>query len=215
MVLDLKVVGLLVIFSPGLETVLSRFQVPSDMQHGSPLLAALFGWALPSSVIRDYEWRPPLQDVAQIAGLPILDAGRRDRTLRHKVMYHHALRILKFPDWLHDTMSMPNRPYCVWYEGGDDPSHAAGLETVLLNNILKYCGAKNVGYKTDVRAVFVHVGALRTLYKLPAFPERRSRRVELRFFTYGTHAAVAPERWGIREIYPLGTLACTSASRLH
>lgn len=101
-------------------------------------------------------------------------------------------------------MSLPNRTYCAWwsFEGGAE--ELSGLETKQLHGIMKACKAKNVGHKKDARVVFVHVGALQTLHQLPAFAERRCRRPEIHFYTYGTHMSVPRGRWGVHPIYPLG-----------
>jgi hypothetical protein len=116
---------------------------------------------------------------------------------------------IQFPHNLRDYMSQPQRTYCVWWSPGDGTTAAPGLETNLLHSIMKSCRAKNVGHKADVRVVFVHIGAVKTLHKLPALAERRSKRPEIHFYTYGTHVSVPREQWGVRAIYPLGKLPCT------
>lgn len=70
--------------------------------------------------------------------------------------------------------------------------------------LLDECRARNVGHKADVRVIFVHVGALETVRRLPAFAMRRARNPEIRIYSYGTCHSVPPERWGLREIYPIG-----------
>jgi len=115
-----------------------------------------------------------------------------------------ALQYLEFPAGLQAYMSQPQRTYCVWWSPGDGTTASPGLETNLLNNIMKSCRAKNVRHKADVRVVFVHIGAVKTLHRLPALAERRSKRPEIHFYTYGTHVSVPREQWGIRAIYPLG-----------
>lgn len=101
-------------------------------------------------------------------------------------------------------MSQPNQAYCVWWDSGDGTKDAPGLETRLLHAIMEECRAKDVGYKADVQAVFVHVGALKTINMLNALPERRAKRAELCFYTYGTHETVPREYWGIHGIFPIG-----------
>ena len=197
---------MLLVFPTSLEALCSRLRVPDSIKQDGGLATALFGWSPTVTSVRAYEWRGVLKNPErENAGISILDRDRRDRTIKNNCMHFYAFEILKFPDWLFQHMSMPNRPYCVWWENGDSTMSEKGFETTLLFSILNQCGAKDVGYKKDVRAVFVHVGALPTLHKLPAFAERRSKRFEVHFFTYGTHESVSPERWGVREIYPLGT----------
>ena len=98
------------------------------------------------------------------------------------------------------------RAYCVWHAPADGTRDAPGFETRLLLAILDAMNAKNVGYKADVRIIFVHVGALKTFYRLEALAMRRCKQPDLRIYSYGTHESVKPTRWGLREIYPLGTL---------
>jgi len=81
-----------------------------------------------------------------------------------------------------------------------------------LKHILKERPAKDVGLKADAFMVFVHVGALRTLSALPALMERRMKRPDVQFMTYGTHHTIPPARWGMRLIYPLGGIAAISPS---
>ncbi|KAK0465307.1 uncharacterized protein EV420DRAFT_951890 [Desarmillaria tabescens] len=125
----------------------------------------------------------------------------------------HALRILKYPPWLHDFLSRRPRDYCVWYE--DDKQDVRGkhkpfdlkggnLETYWLAAILAQYGGVNKGYKADVEVIFVHIGAVKTLHKLMALVERRAKRPDILFVTFGTHQRVHPERWEFRRIYPIG-----------
>ena len=112
---------------------------------------------------------------------------------------------------LYKFLTITSRTYCLWYAGADGKAgEIAGMETTALRTILTTLKAKDMGYKSDVRIIFVHVGALKTFFKLPVLAERRVKQPEIRFYTYGTHESVAPERWGIREIFPIGACA-----RLH
>jgi len=52
--------------------------------------------------------------------------------------------------------------------------------------------------------IFVHVGALRTLNKLPALADRRCKRPEIQFITYGSHESVKPIFWGFEQVFPVG-----------
>ncbi|KAK0456325.1 hypothetical protein EV421DRAFT_48834 [Armillaria borealis] len=125
----------------------------------------------------------------------------------------HALRTLRYPPWLHDFLSHRPRDYCVWYD--DDKQNMRGkqmpfdlkggnLETYWLATILEQYGGVNKGYKADVEVIFVHVGAVKTLHKVGALVERRAKRPDILFVTFGTHQRVHPERWGFRCIYPVG-----------
>ncbi len=125
----------------------------------------------------------------------------------------HALRTLKYPPWLHDFLLKRPRDYCVWYDdekqnmrGKQMPFDLKGgnLETYWLATILEQYGGVNKGYKADVEVIFVHVGAVKTLHKVGALVERRAKRPDILFVTFGTHQRVHPERWGFGRIYPVG-----------
>jgi hypothetical protein len=79
------------------------------------------------------------------------------------------------------------------------------METLLLYSIMEQCRAKYQNSASpDVRIVFVHIGALKTIHKFPSFVERCSKAQMVQFYTYGTHESIPPDEWGIREIYPCG-----------
>ena len=111
------------------------------------------------------------------------------------------IQALGFPEEL--RLFMPQRAYCVWRDFSDGTPDIPGPETRFLHDIMKSCKAKDVGHEADVRVVFVHVGALKTLHRLLALAEWR-RRPEIRFYTYGTHPTVRHEDWGVCPIYPIG-----------
>jgi len=201
LLLDDAIVGMLLVFPPTMDDLCRRFKVPAHLQQIGSLVSALLPWALPVAKRKEDSRKLYFSDDA-ISSMSSFD--RREFTLKTLPTYHRAIHILRFPKWLHDYMSQPNRPYCVWWAPADGTSKEPGMETKLLLSILKQCRAKDVGHKADVRAVFVHVGALQSLHKLPALVERRSKRPEIQFYTYGTHESVSPDQWGIRGIFPLG-----------
>ena len=131
---------------------------------------------------------------------PIAMAGQE----RKDPSYHRDLSVLGFPKWLYDNIS--ESKYCVWNKDGDGSPSEPGFETRALIHILDERRATNVGFKADVSFVFVHVGAIKTLYLLPALMERRMKRLDIQFVTYGTHHTIPPARWGMRQIYPAGKL---------
>jgi hypothetical protein len=123
-------------------------------------------------------------------------------TLRKDPTYHRGLSVLGFPKWLYNEMSESR--YCIWNKDGDGSPSEPGFETRALTNVLDERQATNKGLKADVDFVFVHVGAIKTLNQLPALMERRMKRLDIQFVTYGTHHTIPPTRWGIRQIYPAG-----------
>ena len=202
-------VGLLIVFPTGHEISEKLLKVPPTLAGETPLQAALVPWELTAKEFRAATWKsrsPTLERTLDPAFAAALEAAGRKVTTQRR--FYQALHILGFPKSLYDFLfqTQSPRPYCIWSEPADTPSAGAvGYETSLLREILAACPqARDVGHKTDVRIVFVHVGALETLQALPALALRRMKRAELRFMTYGTHSCVPQERWGIREIYVLG-----------
>jgi hypothetical protein len=201
-----EIVGWLLLFSPDSE-LCRTLNVPSDLRQSRSLVVSLVPWEL-SARQRALDWRKPISDI-----LPrtiniertIDESGRWERSIRTKVSYHHALRVLGFPKALHEFMAQDKRPFCVWWDGGDNAhSTNPGIETMYLLSVMEQCRAGNVGHKAVARVVFIHVGALRTVHKIPQFVDRRGDHSLVQFYTYGTHESVAPSIWGIREIWPCG-----------
>ncbi|KAI0034937.1 hypothetical protein K488DRAFT_44475 [Vararia minispora EC-137] len=124
-----------------------------------------------------------------------------------KPKFHQALRILFFPLQLLDFMLRPNHPFAIWHhpsDGSIKKSPTEGYETEMLREVMKVCGQKELPLESaDVRVLFVHVGSVGTLHMVPNLVERKQQYF-LQINTYGTYHTVPPERWGIREIYPIG-----------
>jgi hypothetical protein len=196
-------IAILLVF-PFSESLCRRFKVPKSMEQNASLVATVVPWAM-STEQRKKEWRKTRDDKLPISGTTVvIDPARRDRLLRRNPTFYRALHTLEFPKWVYDHMSQPNRRFCIWHTGGDGTAADIFSETAWLQSILAQCQATNAGLKADVRVVFVHVGALKTLHHLPSLAERRSKRAELQFLTYGTHESIPPDRWGVHEIFPLG-----------
>ena len=102
--------------------------------------------------------------------------------------------------------------FCVWVEPVEKAPKDYGKifikplreDTTMLLQFLSEIRAVNVGYKSDLGAVFVHVGAISMLRRLPAFVDRLLKRPDVRFYTYGWHEREHPRQWGIRQIFPIG-----------
>ncbi|KAF5377681.1 hypothetical protein D9615_005211 [Tricholomella constricta] len=186
-----------------------RFRPPFELQRTGSLVAALVPWTLTSAQLQKHYRKPPNAYLPANIDMKatMTDKARWERTIRTKAAYQHALRILKFPQWLHKYMSEEGRErtYWVWWEGGDGTKKKPGVETQLLHTIMDQCRAKKPRNNlAEIRIVFVHVGAIKTLYKLPGFLDFCSVSSHIQFYTYGTHHTVPPPYWGVREIYPCG-----------
>ncbi|KAF8634013.1 hypothetical protein AX15_001186 [Amanita polypyramis BW_CC] len=207
-ILDEEIVGFFLLFSPDSD-LCRKFNVPQDLRQPRSLVLSLIPLEL-SAKQRALDWRRPISailprniDIEQT----IEDVARWERSIRSKVSYHHALLVLKFPKALHDFMAVEHkRPFCVWWDGGDVSNFKSrpGIETMYLLSIMEQCRAGNVGLKSAARVVFIHVGALKTIHKMPQFVDRRANHPLVQFYTYGTHESVAPSIWGVREIWPCG-----------
>ncbi|KAI0336075.1 hypothetical protein GY45DRAFT_1342187 [Cubamyces sp. BRFM 1775] len=208
-------VALLLLFPAGHPLATKFLKVPPGHAGEAPLQAALVPWELTAKEFCQAHWKPrtsTLNSQLDPDFALTLDAeGRKVVTQRR---YHQALHILGFPKALYDFMSGPNRSYCIWSAPGDETASGPGYETLLLREILSTCQSQEVGYKADARVVFVHVGALDKLHCLSALAERRAKRADVRFVTYGTHPNVSSERWGVRELYPMGGIVTFTPSAI-
>ncbi|KAK7064499.1 chromo domain-containing protein [Favolaschia claudopus] len=200
--------GHLLLFPPVMDVLCRMLKVPEDMIKNSSLIAALLPWKPFAK-----ESRRPFGLLTQPLKPSILSDADWKKTMS-KSKYQLALRILKFPRDLHDWFSRSERTYSVW-PSAEERTGNRDREIGFLTTILNECGAKKVGFKTDLRAIFVHVGSLVTIQKMPLLVERRSQMCGLRFYTFGTHESVHPESWGIREIFPLGGVVTFTARALY
>ncbi|CDO70283.1 hypothetical protein BN946_scf184942.g83 [Trametes cinnabarina] len=213
--LDDTSAALLVIFPAGHPTAIKYLKVPPGSTGESVLQAALVPWELTAKEFCQSHWRS--RETARESALdrafePAFDGDGRKVVNQRR--FHQALHILGFPKTLHEFMSAPNHPYCIWHAPGDTTNSCVGYETLLLKEVLSTYPSPDNGHKADVRVIFTHVGSLEKLYCLPAIAERRMKRPELRFVTYGTHPSVPRERWGMRDIFPLGGVVTFTPSAI-
>ncbi|KAI0307557.1 hypothetical protein B0F90DRAFT_1674737 [Multifurca ochricompacta] len=217
--IDGNQVALLLVF-PATNLILCKeYNVRPELRKAGHFIAALLPWKVVGIKARAHRlYRDPCERTHRIFRSnkeEYATMAERERSLRKEPSYHRALSILGFPKWLHDDMSsQPDSMYCFWNKDGDGGQTEYGFETRALKLILDKCRAKDVGLKADVSVVFVHVGAIRTLSALPALMERRMKRPDVQFVTYGTHHSVPPARWGMRPIYPAGGIATVSPTVL-
>lgn len=211
--LDGERVGLLVLFPSAISEVCDLFKVPAYLAHQSAVLVALLPWSLTVKQLEENNWHSgpnitcaPLPYTGQIEPglLEIIQGTKKECKLHQKPLFSQGLRLHKFTREICEFLSRSPRNYCVWHSPADGPVTNPGYETRALTAVLDEYDAKNVGYKSDVRVIFVHVGALPTLRKLQALAMRRRKQPDLRIYLYGTHTTVPPGRWGLREIYPIG-----------
>jgi len=182
--------------------ILHRLRVPPGFVQPDNLVVALLPWTLSKAQLT----KESRLSNSETHALPAaLESDRWTRSMRVKPGYQHALRVLGFPEELHNYMH--DRLFCIWWRTS---SKNAGLETKLLHNIMEQARAKPAGYTNEARVVFVHVSALSSLHKLPGLVERRSKRPHVHFYTYGSHEDVFPSLWSVKEIYPCGEIFLVS-----
>lgn len=202
------IAGILLVFPP-FEDLCKRLRIPEDLRQRNGLLVALIPLKTNSSKYWELQSHRRNQPPSQILPEEILLL--ENRYLKGDSSYSRAVQILQCPVWLEETIGeAPKRTFCIWFAPFDGTQKnngkeiTAGTETSALITILERANADNVGYKSDVWFVFVHIGALKTLHKFEAFSDRRVKRPELQFITYGSHPTVPKNRWGINEIYIMG-----------
>ena len=204
----------MLIFPPSNTELRQLLKVPEALLEAStaPMIAALVPWELSRQEYDDARWfKSRSDDVARVSFDPSVATLANERFPNNTAL-QRALRILDIPKALFKFLASSARAYCLWYAGaGGQNADVAGVETTALRTVLGALKAKDVGYKADVRVIFVHVGALKTFHRLPVLAERRAKQPEMRFYSYGTHESVSPERWGIHELFPLGTCITPSS----
>ncbi|KAG5721565.1 hypothetical protein E4T56_gene13050 [Termitomyces sp. T112] len=201
---DGLIIGHTIFFHPKTALVTSRLRPPLEIQS---LAAALVPCNRSGFQFSENHRNPPKKYLpAQIDMEPLLsNQNLWLRSIKTRPRYHHALRVLEFPRMLHNYFCEDEyeRTYSVWYEGGDGTKKRPGMETLALFGILDKCGIKR-SHIQDARIVFIHVGAVKHLHKLPGFLDICSTSFPVQLYTYGSHETIARGLWGVREVYPCG-----------
>jgi hypothetical protein len=199
-------VALLLVFPVSNLVLCKEYNVRHDLRKAGHFIAALLPWKVVGIKARTHHlFRDPCDgthDTLRPGNMESIVMARQGHTVRKDPSYHRDLSVLGFPKWLYDEMAESR--YCIWNKDGDGSPNERGFETRALIHVLNERRATNKGLKADVDFVFVHVGAIKTLNQLPALMERRMKRLDIQFVTYGTHHTIPPARWGIRHIYPAG-----------
>ncbi|KAI0322269.1 hypothetical protein OF83DRAFT_854405 [Amylostereum chailletii] len=206
--LDGSFFAILLIFPSSVEEMCRQFRV-QGIQRSGPFVAVLIPWAVTGEKARKNRTTRSSIDrgLSQLPSPspPSVTFSDRHHSVRFAPAYHRALRFLDLPKSVHDYISGPDHPCDIWHIPSDGTPNVEGFETKALRSILRKCRAVVVDSKPTIpRVVFVHVGSVRTLHRLPSLVDRRRDYASIRFYTYGTHPSVPPERWGHREIFPLG-----------
>ncbi|CAA7266639.1 unnamed protein product [Cyclocybe aegerita] len=196
LILDNSIIGQMVFFHSSCENVMAQFK-PLTLRP-EELIVAVCPWALSADQLR-LESGAQRQEVKSLK--PTLPRKSWNSSLRNKPKYHRALRMLGFPQTLHDTYAARSHPYLyyIW----DDPRNGSKIESDCLRSILSQVRMKEVPPAKEARVVFIHVGALKTLHNLKGLNMRREA-PHIQFYTFGSHESIHPSAWAVKEVYPIG-----------
>ena len=185
-------------------------RVPPTIAEDAPLQVALLPWELPTTDFRTVNWKPryPAKRMFLDDGFSkAITADGRGAAISRRGFYE-AVHILQFPydvyEYIRGKEGPNDCPHCIWFPDSDSWYLGSGYETELLRKILAEARSHDVGYQAEVCVIFGHIGSLSTLQNLTALAERCMERPEIRFIMYGTHPTVPRNRWGVRDIFPVG-----------
>ncbi|KAJ7650956.1 hypothetical protein FB45DRAFT_28378 [Roridomyces roridus] len=198
---DDEVIGYLFLVPPTAEELLLAMSAPR--YEGNDLTVALLFTDI----------RPTLEKrgspfVVKRALLSV-DDWKVSRRTDHE--YHLALNLTR--------LSADARKWAFFHPSIIWPGGDFGWETLTLKRALSHCRAGFVEPAAAnphvVGSVFIHVGALQDIHKLPHLAALR-KRVEVRFYLYGTHPRVSPAMWGLgaRQVFLLGGIVTFSPAAL-
>lgn len=193
--------AVLIVF-PGAKQGLTKvLQVPEHLLSGAPLLVVLLPFLLSAMTSTNAAGQRPIETVIQSSFNP------QDVLMLHELpqeaMLYQAMSLLHFPKSLLDFLNNPStsRTYCIW----PSPDQLfPGLDSVMLQYILKSTKAVSAKLEEDVRVIFISNQYLEKLDTMPSLVTKLVNSPEIQFWTYGYSANLACQRWRVQEIYPLG-----------
>ncbi|KAF9229558.1 hypothetical protein BS17DRAFT_771624 [Gyrodon lividus] len=211
LLLDGGEVAVLLVF-PATQLGLAKvLQVPEYLIPGTPLLVVLLPFLVPSLNARKNVGWTPVDTLIQ--SLPSCKGVEIAHELPRRAILSQAISLLGFPKSLLDFLnsSTTSKAYCIWPLPGQSSS---GLDTVLLQLILKSTKATFARFEDDVRVVFICNRDLETLQVMPSLVTKRGSSPETQFWTYGYSTSVTSSRWNLKEIFPLGGIMTFTATAL-
>jgi hypothetical protein len=174
-------------------------------QHNC-LIGAVYPWSLPDTRFKQAGWSSVGSVVHDRHITHSLATTTDDLALKDPALYR-SLSLLRFPRLLVDFLTrLPGARCCLWdmnaHNGSSDG--ALDMDTRALQIILRKYKGKLMKPSERADIIFIHIGALSTIYRLPMLNDRRAKEPQLRVVTYGAHYSVPTSHWGVREIWPLG-----------
>lgn len=201
MLLDGAEVALLIVFPGAQQGLTKALQVPEDLLSGTPLVVVLLPFLVSAMTATNIAGQRSIDTVIQS---PLSSQNALvPHELPQEAILYQAMSLLCFPKALLDFLNNPStsRTYCIWPL--PDQSFP-GLDTVMLQCILKSTKAVLARIDEDVRVVFLSNQHLEILHTMPSLVTKLVNSPEIQFWTYGYSASLACQRWRLQEIYPLG-----------
>lgn len=201
MLLDGSEVAALIVF-PGTQQGLTKvLQVPDHLLSGISLLVVLLPFSVSTMTSTNVTGWRSIEAVTQSSS-NLQDLLVPPELPQEAVLYQ-AMSLLCFPKALLDFLnnSLTRRTYCIW----PLPDQLSpGLDTAMLQCILKSTNAVLANLEEDVRVVFISNRHLDMLHTMPSLVTKRVNSPEVQFWTYGYSLSMTFQRWRVQEIYPLG-----------
>ncbi|KAF8559316.1 hypothetical protein OG21DRAFT_1493233 [Imleria badia] len=207
--LDAAEAAVLVVF-PGAQQGLAKIlQVPEHLWPGNPLLVVLLPFLVSAMTSLNVAGQRSIETVIQSSSNP------QDVLVSHKLsqeaLVYHAMSLLCFPKALLDFLNNSTRTYCIW---PSPDQMLPGLDTVMLQYILRSTKAVSAKLEEDIRVIFISNQHLELLHTMPFLVTKLVNSPEVQFWTYGHSAGIIHQRWRVQEIYPLGGVVTFTPSAL-
>ena len=144
--------------------------------------------------------------------------GKDDGLIENRsVICNRALQALSFSDTLFKRID--NKVCAIFPTITDTPLAELDPDTMALTTVLSSApGCKMASVLAgEARFIFIHVGAWGALHKLVGLVDRRLRRQDVQFYTYGSDPTVEPKYWGVQQVFLTGiglfylSLSCNNA----
>lgn len=198
MLLDGAEVAVLVVFPRAQQGLIKVLQVPEHLLSGSPLLVVLLPYLVSTMTSTKAIGYRSIEAVQQ----SLLNLQDLPHDFPQDIILHQAMSLLCFPKALLDFFnSSTSRPYCIWPM---QDQLSPGLDTTMLQCILKSTKAVSTKLDEDVRVIFISNRHLEVLHTMPSLVTKRVNSPEIQFWRYGYSADMTCEKWKVQEIYPLG-----------
>lgn len=199
----------MIIFPNSNVQLCQSLHIPSALLGSDDLLGAVYPWALsayrylalsegisPVSLKPDGPPYPLRSSPAQI---------KRTELQAEQAVLYRAVVLLRFPYELMDRIKRKGGvTYAVWSLHDAHVHEVPDMETRALSIVMTRFKSRSVRLDAHPHMIFIHVGALATLYRSSALMQLRASRPDVSFKLYGTHISMRPSSWGIRDIWPLG-----------